>query len=498
MNLDQEIESLIKFNDIHPKDMTKEKWLEDFNSFYEIMKENYPYLYVKERILGYNWLDLKNNYIKRLEKAKEVKEYLEIFFDAVTALQDSHTSIQLPHWFLDYFFKEGGFAQSYFMKFATYRRIFTEELKKASEYWKPIIKEFYEERTGIDYDALILYSKGEYRIFDGYGSWEQKYGHRTVIKAVNGTPIDDAVKESFEKGYLFWDVKRKKPYLLYIDPKIFGRKTKFTIETNEGEIKEVVFETSKDYNYTFAQAFNYPSELFTTKIWSGNKLAYIRFGNFEGDSYDDETFEFLKAFYEKVKNFEHLIIDIRGNSGGMKETWMNNIIAPLAKKKLTSKMYAAYHKGKYVHMFRKDRGYKIELDKKELVDFPPETLTDDYSVYDASITVEPLGEIPFNAKISLLVDNITYSASIAFTLFCKDTGFAKVYGTPTKGEGIGSGTIFYVLPNSKILIRFFPELGINSKGNACEEMKVQPDVYYESELRNFDELINFVIEDLNK
>ena len=108
------------------------------------MKENFPYLHVKERMLGYNWLDLKDNYIKRLEKAKEVKDYLEVFFDAITALQDAHTSILFPHWFLDYFFKEGGYAHSYFLKYATYRSIFSDELKKASEYWKPIIKEFNE------------------------------------------------------------------------------------------------------------------------------------------------------------------------------------------------------------------------------------------------------------------------------------------------------------------------------------------------------------------
>ena len=44
MSLEQEMDSLIKLNDIEPKDMTKEKWLEDFNSLYKIMKENYPYL----------------------------------------------------------------------------------------------------------------------------------------------------------------------------------------------------------------------------------------------------------------------------------------------------------------------------------------------------------------------------------------------------------------------------------------------------------------------
>ncbi|NHJ03745.1 MAG: hypothetical protein EAX90_02900, partial [Candidatus Heimdallarchaeota archaeon] len=248
----------------------------------------------------------------------------------------------------------------------------------------------------------------------------------------------------------------------------------------------------------YSSIFNYPSEFLTIKIWPERKTAYIRFGNFGQENYDEEVVKFLKAFYKSVKDFEHLLIDIRGNSGGLYQVWVENIVAPLTKTKLTAKMYSAYKKGKYANMFRKDGEYLKEINKTELVKCPPEVLTDDYNIYDASVTVEPLGEITFNANISLLVDSITYSAATTFTIFCKETGFAKIYGTPDKGEGVPAGPIFYVLPNSKILVRFFQGLGLDSEGNACEEVKVQPDVYYESELHNFDELLNFVIGDLTK
>ena len=495
VDLQQEIDSLITFNDKDPKDMTKEDWLDDFNSLFNLVKENFPYLYVKERMLGYNWLDLKDNYLKRLEEAKEVKEYLEIFHDAVTALQDGHGSIHLAHTF-DYFYEEGSWAQEYIQKHPTLRKVFAEELKNTIEYWAPITKEFYSERYSLNFDALILYSKGEYRICDGIGSWEEKYRSGSVIIAVNGSPIDEAIKGTYEKDYLYWDVKRKKLYQLYIDPKMFGPEAKFTIKTKEGEIREVVFDSSMDYNYF--SIFNYPSEFLTTKIWSERKIAYVRFGSFEQATYDEETVKYLKAFYQKVRNFDHLIIDIRGNSGGLYQVWTENIVAPITKRKLAAKLYSAYKKGKYTNLFRKDGEYLKEVNKAKLTNCPPEVLTDDYAIYDASITVEPLGEITFNANTALLVDSNTYSAATTFTLFCKETGFAKVYGTPDKGEGVPAGPIFYILPNSKILIRFFQGLGLDSKGNACEEVKVQPDIYYESELHNFDELLNYVIDDLNK
>ncbi|NPE09811.1 MAG: hypothetical protein GNW80_16135 [Asgard group archaeon] len=493
MDLEQEIDLLIKFNDINPKDMIKEDWLDDFNSFYNLMKENYPYFQVKERMLGYNWLDLKDNYLKRLEEAKDVKEYLSIFYDAVVALQDSHTSIQLS---LDYFYQNESFKQLYLPKFATIRKIFSDKLQETDEYWKPIMQEYYTERNHLDYETLILYSKGKYLLLAGVGNWEEKYGFGSVITAVNSTPIDETIKGTYEKDYLYWDTKRKKPYQLYIDPKMFGQDAKFTLKTRKGEIKEVTFDTSTEYN--LPSISNYPSEIFTTKIWARQKIAYIRFGNFEPENYDKETTEYLYAFFKKVRDFNHLIIDIRGNSGGDPDVWVANIVAPLTKKKLVSKQYAAYRNGKYVNMFRKDWKRENEISKDVINSSLSAVLSDDYTVYDLSILAEPLGEINFKAKISVLVDHKTYSAATSFTLFCKDTSFAKVYGTPNKGEGVCSGPTFYVLPNSKIVIRFFSALGFDSKGNACEEVKVQPDIYYESELRDFDELLYFVFGDLQK
>lgn len=43
----------------HPSNMGVEEWLEDFDSFYNFIEKNYPYIWLKERTHNYNWLDLK-------------------------------------------------------------------------------------------------------------------------------------------------------------------------------------------------------------------------------------------------------------------------------------------------------------------------------------------------------------------------------------------------------------------------------------------------------
>ena len=80
----------------HPSNMGVEEWLEDFDSFYDFIENNYPYILLKERTHGYNWLDLKPMYEDRIRSATSNEEFLRILFDAVQALQNRHTQIEYP------------------------------------------------------------------------------------------------------------------------------------------------------------------------------------------------------------------------------------------------------------------------------------------------------------------------------------------------------------------------------------------------------------------
>ena len=56
--------------------------------------------------------------------------------------------------------------------------------------------------------------------------------------------------------------------------------------------------------------------------------------------------------------------------------------------------------------------------------------------------------------------------------------------------------MYIVLPNSKLVINSASSLGLNHDGKANEEFRTQPDVYYESEFGNWDELILYTMNDL--
>jgi len=470
----------IKINPVKPEDMTVDNWLEDFNSFYEMMKDNYPYFQVKKRLLGYNWVDLKNHYLKNIAKAGSVVEIMGVFLDAITALQNSHANAVVPDQ-LDSYYQEGSFFQTQ----APYPAIFTEEVKKAYDYWKPLMGDLIKQKY-LNFEVLIFYCNGHYQILDGYNQWKEKFGEGARIIAMNDIPIDEAVKSCYEKENIDWDFERKKCYIFMISPR-------------SGIDKKVVFHSGDNYTYRAKNPFEIPRERIITKKWEDKKIGYVMIRDFK-DAHAGKDHEELVNFYKTVENYDCLIIDVRWNQGGSYEPWMKNVIAPLAKKKLTSKMHLAYRSGQYVNLFRQNAGSIIQtvIPKEKFDQLPPEVIDDDFKVYDYTQIVEPSHEIDFNGKIIILTGMITFSATDALALFCKETGFAKIYGTPTAGDGISESPVFYVLPNSKIVVRFTPAMGIDYSGNANEEVKVKPDVYYEAEHGKPDQLVEFVIEQVSQ
>ena len=479
--------SSIKINPIHPKDMTVKEWIDDFNSLYGMMEVNNPYLWVKERMNGYNWLDLKDHYRIRISNASTENKILEIFDHIVQALQNRHTIILTPR-HLDYYYRED--ESNFYQRDEPYKNIFTDEVRKANEYWRLRIEEYVKERNNPNFDALILYHNGDYRIYDGHGDWVEKYGERSKIVAVNGDPIDEAVKRCYEKDYLDKDLKREKSYIWKIAPRHFGADAEFTIEMASGMEKKVTFQSSSEYSYD--ELFGSSKERIITEVWPEKKTGYVMINSFSR-MYMDEDHEVLVDFYRDIEDYNLLIIDVRRNQGGSYEPWKKNVIAPLTKTKLTSNMYLAYPSGEYVNLFREKANLQKVIQKDKFDELPPEVLTDDFTIYDFSQTVEPSDELNFSGKIVILTDKYSFSATDAFTLFCKETSFGKLYGTPTGGDGISYSPIFYVLPNSKLVVRFTPAMGIDYMGRVNEEARVQPDIYYESEFGNLGELVSYVI-----
>ena len=240
--------------------------------------------------------------------------------------------------------------------------------------------------------------------------------------------------------------------------------------------------------------YTYPSTPVNTTIFEEERIGYLYVGSFVGDRVN-QYYDEVMTFYLAIEAYDYLIIDIRGNTGGFYSVWIDGIVEPLIHTEILHTQHFAYRTDDYVTQFQ---SYMLsDIVSKDLFDYlPPEVLGDEFRIHKNWMTYRPEGDIEFTGEIVLLTDQIVYSAAEGFANFCREYDFAKIYGTTSGGDGIIISPIYFVLPNSKLVITSASSIGLDAMGRANEEVRTQPDIYYESAFGNWNELINYVINDL--
>ena len=84
--------------------------------------------------------------------------------------------------------------------------------------------------------------------------------------------------------------------------------------------------------------------------------------------------------------------------------------------------------------------------------------------------------LPGEYKRWLLTDEVVFSSSDKFAVFCKSTGWATVIGKRTAGDGLGSTPVLVMLPDSGLLVRFSGEVSENPNGTINAVAGTSPDV----------------------
>ena len=216
------------------------------------------------------------------------------------------------------------------------------------------------------------------------------------------------------------------------------------------------------------------------------QIAHLHIASFmNSESFDSET---LFPFYEEIQDFDHLIIDIRGNSGGWRSYVTQYVVAMLIDEPIDFRYYELHTSGaralraaEYT-MCEECRDREAQRPIAEILAEENFTEFKDEDLYLFShailrhMHIEPDEEnIPFGGRIWLLVDEGSASASEIFAKLALYSGFATVVGRPTAGV-TGVMTTFVSLPNTGVLFRV--DLGsiIDANGRFIEEYGVQPDI----------------------
>ena len=219
-------------------------------------------------------------------------------------------------------------------------------------------------------------------------------------------------------------------------------------------------------------------------ILPGGDVGYVKIDSFPAE--DEDAYAADQAalwdFYRQAADCTDLIIDLTDNSGGSEVYWQQLLAAPLTDRPLSCTNYALLADSANNHPYIQDAFSPEELHPiSELPDLPRlerDGIQAATHFVESTLSVEPAAErAPFHGRIWVLVGPAVYSASESFAVFCQETGFATLVGSPTGGDGIGAlDPIFLQLPNSGILVQFTMMFGLNSDGSSSEEAGTTPDI----------------------
>ena len=231
-------------------------------------------------------------------------------------------------------------------------------------------------------------------------------------------------------------------------------------------------------------------------------VAYLRINSFlSNPSYDDLV---ILPFLQEIQDFGHLIIDLRGNTGGLTTYFNELILRRLINEPIEISTREFFAGGELAvnfmgvalqtalnttsalewHSILYTEIVTIEnfLAENEMPLFDTNDLDRLDYVFLSRVMITPAYEsINFEGMVWLLIDDMSMSASVLVAETALYTGFATLVGENTSGV-MGSTHIYIALPNTGIIWRIDIGYRTDAMGRSLEVYGVEP------QIRNFEDM----------
>lgn len=260
-----------------------------------------------------------------------------------------------------------------------------------------------------------------------------------------------------------------------------------TIDLSMDRIRKDTSINDSDNSKT-TYGFKCIDESINAYISEESNIAYIKFSDFSSEKGKTSR---LINFYKRIEDFDNIIIDVRDNTGGPPNIWRDYVVSLLATEDIQFDSYTLFNMGQNSSLYYTSwnpKLYEETITKEDWIyntpyfkgTFKQNARPDDVIVKFAGKIKKSNMSIEYDGNIWVLVNENSFSAADSFAYFCNKTNFATTVGTRTKGNGITAITesqCLYALPNSGIIIKYFPFMGFNLDGSSNIEGGDIPQIF---------------------
>lgn len=215
------------------------------------------------------------------------------------------------------------------------------------------------------------------------------------------------------------------------------------------------------------------------------KIAYIAIPEMLSEYQWKLDKDLLSDYLTRVRDYPALVIDIRGNPGGLMEYWQNLLLPMILPRTVVATNWLFFRGSRYSQALIDELEYFLrpiselgaETKKRKMKLEHPEDLKDFRYFGLDEYAIGPAEDgVRYPGRIYLVVDSNVYSAAEGFASFCKSTKIATLVGERTGGDGVTLGMMYRALPNSGYVFTYTNTLGYAPDGTINDEEKTVPDI----------------------
>ncbi|OHD58717.1 MAG: hypothetical protein A2014_08875 [Spirochaetes bacterium GWF1_49_6] len=437
--------------------MSQAEMFEDFNYLVKNLNEKHIMISILKDYYNYDVNKEFDKLRNTIQFITNKKDFIILVYRALVALQEHHCPYAVSH-------------LPYISAYSDYEKA---ELKKINNKYHCWVPNYY---MKIKIRLPILYYNGEYVVYKTFTNANTVIPKGATVLKIDGQPVSDYIRTLLIYKYLNWDSSKKvfyDDYFYLSDASLKNSKFSLTFKAGKNTLQSE-FDSNQKLQKIPKKEEDYPKIFYFTNI----KTLYIRFPKCNDTEYYKKNIPLYKT-----NDIKKVIVDIRGNQGGIPLatfTLISYLIGDpftYSGSKVVLHQESNYSNYKPMSIYNELASVELNIEFEKTLKILKNILVD---ILDFKTTIFPSPEgLNYPGIIYLIHDKDLYSSGIVFMNIGLNTDKILTVGMPLgwPNNGMGGGASFDTLPNSKYLYGFILDFDVSDIKNS--------DSVYHNEVEQF-------------